>query len=402
MANSAQDISITWVRPRELSGPDRELWRAWRAARPELDSPYFDIRYTLAAGEVAPHAAVAIVRRGGQRIAFLPLQRRAGRIQPLAAPLSDYHGVIAAPGETIALSDILRALGATRFRFTGLVGQTGGGEANVAVRKRMAADLSGGFDAYLAARAKAGQGGFLKDKRRRLRALERDHGAVTFAFEPPSEELLDLVVRAKRRQMTQTGQVDVFSPAWTVELLRRLASRGGDFGVRFAVLRVGGHAIAAEAGLLAGSAYHLWFPVYDPEFAKYSPGVLNTLESLRALAERGVRTVDFGLDGEAYKAAFAEAWGDVLEGDVFSGPFYAALVATARSGLNRTPRLKRWVKGAAARLDRRFDRIAALRPHLGVTGSLTALLLTLSRRRPDVALAFVAAVSLGASLLSFD
>ena len=58
-------LSIDVVRPGDLGAEERAAWRAFRAARPELASPYFDLRYILAAGEIAPHAAVAVVRRAG-------------------------------------------------------------------------------------------------------------------------------------------------------------------------------------------------------------------------------------------------------------------------------------------------------------------------------------------------
>jgi len=59
------DIRVDVIRSNELTAHDREIWMAFRAASPALASPYFDVRYTLAAGGVVPGAAVAVVRRGG-------------------------------------------------------------------------------------------------------------------------------------------------------------------------------------------------------------------------------------------------------------------------------------------------------------------------------------------------
>jgi CelD/BcsL family acetyltransferase involved in cellulose biosynthesis len=329
-----------------------------------LASPYFDLRYALAAADVAPGAAVAVIRRGLRVIGFFPFQRRGGLIQPLAAPLTDYHGVIARPGETIELRPLVRALGARRFRFSGLVGETTS-LARAVARPAMVADLSKGYAGWLQQRRAAGQASFLKDKRRRARLLESDHGPVSFALEQGSGEgVLDLILTLKSEQMRRTGQHDVFSSAWTRRLLRRLAGEAfADFGLRFAVLRTGERIIAAELGLQSGSSYHLWFPIYDPEFARYSPGALMTLASLEALAGLGVTRVDFGPDGEAYKRAFAEPTGLVFEGDV--RPRARAVEAAAHAALRAAPPIARAVEQIRLRLDRRLDRITACEPQVG-------------------------------------
>lgn len=397
------DIEVEQREPAALSAAERQLWTAFRLSQPELASPYFDVRYALAAGKVAPGARIAVIRRRGRIVGFLPFQRRGGLIQPLAAPLTDYHGLITARGARIDLAAVVRALGRQRFRFSGLVRTPTLGAANLNPKPAMVADLSGGFDAYLERRAAAGQGGFLKDKRRRLRALERDHGPVEFTFNADPAEVLDLIVELKREQMVRTGQVDVFACGWTVELIRDLAAQAqDDFGVRFAALRAGGRIIAAEVGLLSGEAYHLWFPVYDPDFARYSPGALMTLETLKALADRGVRTVDFGAGAEDYKLSFARPGREVFEGDVIVGGWAAAGVGALRFALAPAPAVKRQVKRAASRIDRRLDRITACEPGLaGRVGAASKLLTHVGRRHPRLASVLgVVALGAGAALLA--
>ncbi|MCC7266388.1 MAG: GNAT family N-acetyltransferase [Caulobacteraceae bacterium] len=388
--------------PGALSATERQLWAAFRLSRPELASPYFDLRYVLAAGQAAPGARIAVIRRRGRIVGFLPFPRRGGMIQPLAAPLTDYHGVVAGPGARIDVAAVVRALGCKRFRFSGLVREPARAAANLQPKPAMVADLTGGFDAYLERRVAAGQGSFLKDKRRRLRALERDHGPVAFNLSADPAEVLDLIVDLKREHMTRTGKVDVFACGWTVELIRNLAGHAeGDFGVRFAALRAGGRIIAAEVGLVSGEAYHLWFPVYDPGFARYSPGALMTLETLKALAAQGVRTVDFGAGAEDYKLSFAEPGREVFEGDVIVGGWAAAGVGALRFALAPAPAVKRQVKKAASRIDRRLDRITACEPRLaGRVGAASKLLTHVGRRHPRLASVLgVVALSAGAALL---
>lgn len=390
-------FEVETLKPAELGADARALWASFRAADPTLRSPYFDLRYALAAGEGAPGAEVAVIRSQGRIVGFLPFQRRGGRIQPIAAPLTDYHGLIQAPdADGIDLTRVVDALGARRFRFNGLIGSEMS-RARVSVHSAMVADLSPGFDAYLAARP----GDFAKDKRRRARRLAEDHGPLSFTLSEHDDGALDLIFKLKRDQMRRTAQLDVFASPWTTNFLRSLTERSEpDFGPRFAVLRAGDKIVAAELGLRSGGAYHLWFPVYDPEFAKYSPGALMTLETLKAAAEQEIRWVDFGPGGEAYKREFAAPSFPVFEGDVSAGGLEAAARRAADLALGRDTALRNALSSVGLRLDRRWDRITACEPNLeGQVGKASQTLTDIARRNPHASAATVGVgVGLGMGL----
>lgn len=377
---SDRDITVDCIRADGLSAAERGHWVQWRDASPQFYSPYFDLRYVETAAAVCPHAGIAVLHRGGAVAGFLPFQRRGGVLQPLGAPLSDYHGILCAPGETLQLSDVARALQIDRFRFSSLV--SANPPAGAVARPAMISDLSGGYDAWLEGRRAQGGGGFLKDKRRRFSMLERDHGPATFEFSADQAGVLDLIVSMKRAQLRRTGQHDIFACGWTVRLLEALAEGvHPDFGVRIAALRVGDRIIAAEAGLLSGSTHHLWFPVYDAEFARYSPGALMTLETLKACAAAGITTVDFGAAGESYKTTFAESGQTVYEGSAY-----------ASGGGALTFLQKRMLK-----LDRRLDRIMACETELPARAlALSKFAGTIAKRHPRLSAA--AGISLGLGL----
>lgn len=388
------DLVVDTIRPEQLDGELARLWRQFRDADPVFRSPYFDLRYVRAAGEFAPGAEIAVISRGGVVDGLLAFQRRGRLIQPVAAPLTDYHGLLARPGADIDLGVVTAALGARRFRFSGLAGARA--PRGAATRMAMTADLSAGFDAYLAGR----RSDFLKDKRRRARRLAEDHGAVTFDLSDDGEEALDFILRLKRDQMRRSGQHDVFSSPWILSFVNALAARGeADFGLRFASLRAGGRLVAAELGLQSGGAYHLWFPVYDPQFARYSPGALMTLETLRVLAGEGVQVVDFGPAGEAYKRDFATPGARVWEGDVTNGGWVEAVRRTADVALHRAPGMRRALGSVGERLDRRWDRITACEPRLeGRVGAASHALTVMARRRPGASIGI--GLGLGVGLYS--
>lgn len=340
-------LHIETVQAAGLSQSHLRLWRAFRARRPELASPYFDPRYALAASQACPGAFIAILSQGDRIDGFWPLQRRGGLLQPLGAPLTDYSGIVARPDVRLDHRAAIRALGERRFRFSGLHALPSCLPPAIGAQA-MVADLSNGFEAWLEGRREAGQGSFYKDKRRRRRLLEAEVGEISFDIASRDDEALAFILSRKRQQLVEAGQHDIFACGWTEALLRRLLDQPqDDFGARIATLRAGGRLIAAELGLLSGRAYHLWFPVYDPAFHAYSPGQLMTIETLRLLAARRVRRVDFGAGGEDYKKAFADPRETVFEGNILANP--------ARDLLERTPALRR----QRAKIERRLDRIAA-------------------------------------------
>ena len=361
----------------DLGAHERARWNALRHANPLLGSPYFDLRFMDVAGGIAPGAAVAVIRRGDEIEGFLPFQRRGALIQPLAAPMSDIHGLIAPADTTLSLATVLRKLGADRARVSGLIGPAAGG---LSVRYAMAADVSSGFTAYEAGRST----GFLKDKRRRLRALERDHGAVRFTFDRPTPDMLDRIVAGKRQQLRRTHQYDIFSCGWTGALLHRLAeANDADFGLKLAVLRAGDVIVAGELGMTSGKRHHLWFPIYDAAYARYSPGSLMTLETLRAAAEQGITRVDFGPGGEAYKRDFAEPAEPVFEGMIQA----------------RSPAIRLTGLPGMTKLSRRFDGITACEPSLvGRVRGASSFVTAMTRRHPRIGAGVGLGVGIGLSL----
>jgi CelD/BcsL family acetyltransferase involved in cellulose biosynthesis len=232
--------------------------------------------------------------------------------------------VIAAPKADIDLRDVARALKAP-IRFTGLVAPKP--PAPAVRHAALRADVRQGWDAYLAARPHAKS--YFKGKRRAARALERDCGPAVFRLPDEAPGLFEFVVARKRAQFRRTGRHDIFACGWTEAFLRRLWEvRTPSFGGRLAALYAGDQLVAAEY-LLAGEAvHHLWFPVYDPRYARYGVGALLTVEMLRAAAnDPKISSVDFGRAGEAYKLSVADEVGPVYEGEFAPAPAPLAMRA---------------------------------------------------------------------------
>jgi len=389
-------LSVETVKPGELTPEEIGLWAGFIQADARYASPYFHPAFTRVAGEVAPGAAVALIHQGGEIVGFFPHQRRGSRVQPLGAPLNDYHGVIARPGFAPALQDLPGLLGAASLAVNGWTGP-GEGEG-VLGRQTLQADLSQGWAAYDAERRDAWRK-YFRDKDRARRSLERDHGALTVSFDGVDPAALTRLLTLKRDQFNRSGRHDIFACGWTADLLRALptASEAG-FGVRLAVLRAGGRPIAFEYGLYAGDHYHFWLPAYEAGTSRYSPGILLSLETMRLGAAEGFQLFDYGFAGEPYKKYACNREQTVLEGVVHRAGFNTAIEAalamvgagpalTAGAALGRAPLgvsvRRRWaaidacettvagrMRGVAAAVSTVMSRVSA--PRAGV-GLLTLL-----------------------------
>ena len=306
-------------------------WRAMLAANPALASPYFHPGFARVAGGVSPRAAVAVFTRGGETVGFFPHQRRGGAMQPLAAPMNDYHGVIAYPGKAPTLEEASGALDATRLNLTAWVGPTALGEDRRTVQVELG---DSGYDGWYAER-RTTHGKFFKDKERARRSMEAELGPVRVERGLRDPAMLDWLIDLKRDQYRRTGRHDIFGCGWTADLLHALLrEEGNGFGASMAALWAGDRLTAVEYSLYAGDQYHFWFPGYEPSLARCSPGILLSLDTMQMAAEDGYRTFDFGFEGEHYKKYFCNGVRVVREAVVLKPGFGAAMSQAAVGALN--------------------------------------------------------------------
>jgi len=327
-----ETVQIEVVKADQLTVADRVLWRAMVEANADLASPYFRWEFTEIAARVSPDAAVAILSKGGRTIGYFPHQRRGSAIQPLGAPMNDYHGVIAMPGEAPSLATVAALLNAPRLNVSAWVGPSGAGELRETL---MTVTPEEGFDAWYAERRKT-WGKYFKDKERARRSLETELGPIRVQRGLKDPELLDQLIKLKRDQYARTGRHDIFACGWTRDLLHALmASEHEDFGASMAALWAGDKLTAIEYSLHAGDRYHFWFPAYQPELARCSPGILLTMDTMRLGCEAGFRVFDFGFGGEGYKKYFCNATQTVREAVILK-PGVGSMLSDAAVGLLNT------------------------------------------------------------------
>lgn len=339
-----RQLSVEIIGTEALTPAERALWLGWTAASPAYESPFFHPDFTAVAGRAAPGARLAVLHRNGTVVGFLPHQRRGGAAQPLGAPLNDYHAVITGPDLDFSIDEAAELVGARSFTATGWTGPASEGEGRTRSRTLLA-DVTRGWDAYYADR-KGAFGKFFKDKERARRSFERDLGPIRIETATADLSHFDRLIELKQAQYQRTRRHDIFACGWTVGMLRGLLTHNGaDFGARLAVMYAGDRAMAYELGLRGGGHYHFWLPAYEADAARYSPGMLLSMETMKARAAEGQGggLYDFGFEGEAYKKYFCDLDRQVWEGvGQAAGPTALdTLTGLAPGGLAQSVR-RRW------------------------------------------------------------
>src|SRR5690606_10653090 len=146
------------------------------------------------------------IRSKSETVGFFPHQRRGSSVLPLAAPMNDYHGVIARPGEAPSLEELARLMKAPRLRVGAWVGEAASGEDRETLMVAMPPE---GYEAWYAERRKT-WAKYFKDKERARRSLAAELGDVTVERNLRDPALLDHLLTLKRDQYRRTGRHDIF------------------------------------------------------------------------------------------------------------------------------------------------------------------------------------------------
>ncbi|RKQ95491.1 GNAT family N-acetyltransferase [Maricaulis maris] len=303
-------MQVDLKKPSELTGAERGAWRAFLAAEPSLASPYFALEFAECCEEARDDTRVLVVREQGAVVGFLPLQTgQFGFARGLAGPLGDVQGVIAPHSNRPDPAGWLAAAGIPVFSFhSALASQPGFAEA---ARDRpdgsWVIDVADGFDAWHAGR-KSVNAKAMRNIATRFRRLGEVDGGHSFVMADYRPDVFETMVRLKRDQYRRTGVFDVFSVGWTGRLLKAILRRQSDhFSGVCSSLRVGGEIVAVHVGMASDRLCHYWFPAYEPDHSRLSPGVLLLVEMVRTAAAIGHVGIELGPGDYGFKKDLASS-----------------------------------------------------------------------------------------------
>jgi CelD/BcsL family acetyltransferase involved in cellulose biosynthesis len=314
---SAYEIEV--LRPAELTPQRVARWRELQDGVRDLDSPYLSPGWARAVEQVqGPRGPrVAIVRRDGQDVGFLPVAIAGHTALPIGAPMCDYQALVAEPGVDVDARDLVNALGVARFDFSHMLADQPpfAGHARGQVVSRVV-DLGDGYGAYEAERKAAGVG-LIKDCDRKRRRAGREVAEPVFTAYSRSDAAFDQLIAWKRAQFRDTGQTDIFSAGWTLRLLKQLfASRDPDFGAVLFTLHFGDRLAAVQLNLRGRRTLHAWIIAHDPELERHSPGLLLFQDILRWMDDMPFDRLDLGPGDVRFKRELANAGVPIAHGFV--------------------------------------------------------------------------------------
>ncbi len=317
-----------------------------------LFSPFFRPEFTQAVARVRRDVFVGVIDGGS---AFLPFQRNfLGLGQPVGGPVSDYHGLIAPPDYRGDMLAIMRSCGLRTWCFNHVPAQQAMFEPwRVIETESPVVDLDQG--------EAPGSTALYADHRRKRRRLEREVGPVEVELQSTDPSMLEFCLEWKSAHYRRIGTPDLFLRPWARALMELIAlHRKPEFSGMLSVLRAGGQPIAAHFGLRSRNVWHYWFPTYDPQFQRYSPGILLLLDMMAGAQKLGINMIDFGRGDNDYKLRIANRRVPLIEGTVVTNP----LIWSCRSKLTQlvkaAPAIKSLLK-PAHRIYMEMDRVAKLR-----------------------------------------
>jgi CelD/BcsL family acetyltransferase involved in cellulose biosynthesis len=329
-------VNVRVLPARELGPAEIARWSELARATPLYRNPFFRPEFTQAVARVRP-VRVAVIEDAGAVAGFFPFEvgrRRAAR--PVGWPYSDYHGPLLDAAATIDARELVRACGVSAWSFDHLPAAIAAFDPHV--RGRGASpylDLSDGFERYLDGRRSRSD---IRGALRKGRKLAREVGPLRLVAHSDDPELLARTIDWKRAQYAETGVRDVLADTGARDLLGRVqAARGADFAGALSVLYAGDVVAALHLGLRSGEVWHSWFPAYNPDLDRYSPGLVLMLELASAAPALGIREIDLGKGEARYKLALATGSVALNEGSVGARPL-SALTARAQAAARRTLR----------------------------------------------------------------
>ena len=303
----------------ELTAEEVAVWDQLLLAD-DLRRAFMSYRYARIVAETGGDVVVLVLYDNHAPCGFLPLQRVAGLrgkvgiFEPVGDVMTDYFGLVAAAGTHLRIEKLLAAtrgrvnavlfshLDETQVRF-GLAGE----EPRTGLRTWLGTSLDKPASDYWVNLRKSDKK-LVYDTERREKKLINEVGPVTFEWisQNPASDMTWLI-ESKKAQYTRTGkaQAPLFDSRKVALLNRLLQSSEENCQGILSILRCGEEIIAVHFGLRCHDMLHVWFPVYHPKYASYSPGRILFKHLFLAAAAEGIQVFDRGEGDTQAKRDFA-------------------------------------------------------------------------------------------------
>jgi CelD/BcsL family acetyltransferase involved in cellulose biosynthesis len=343
-------MNVSAIPARDLAQDHKQQWTALQQGNPHLSSPFFCPEYTLSVASARDDVWVGLLEERGNTVGFFPFQRDINRVgKPVGWPMCDYHGVIADPDLVWDAEQLLGGCDLEAWSFDHLIPSQTSFESFHRLRKESPiVNLTAGYDAYVAEKRCLGSE-FLQQTARKTRKLAREVGPLRFEPQLLDHAALDHLLYWWAKKWTGLDQVG----NWHQNTFHTiLETRTPGFAGTLSTLHAGEELIAACFGIRSECVWHYWFPSYNVEFARYSPGASLLMKMLAVAPSLGISVVDLGVGKQRYKKHFMNDVIPIAEGTVGKPSLIASTRDLGRKledKIRERPFLLSTVRNAAAR-----------------------------------------------------
>jgi len=149
-----------------------------------------------------------------------------------------------------------------------------------------------------------------KAKRRHRRKLE-EKGPLTFNLLDEGKDANRAACHAVNLKRDWLKTTKTFSPAFSSTVIDKFfdaatKENNHSANIKVSELCVDNHPAAIEIGILVKNYYGAHLGVYDQAYIAHSPGSLQMQDTIAALIEKGVKTIDLFAPGDPYKYEWTE------------------------------------------------------------------------------------------------
>jgi CelD/BcsL family acetyltransferase involved in cellulose biosynthesis len=324
-------------------------------------------------GDLAVHVAY----RDGQLVGALPLCVRSRLGLRVLAFLGGSHSALAdllvAPGEGVATGTALAGrIASSDHDFADFFGLPGGsrlmhalGDTQLKLIERAEApvlDIEGDWDDLCRTKMSSKKRGQQRRRRRNLAKLGKIEVAVARTRDELGPALEDAFELHSLRWNGRPDGSHFATPAGRRFHRAAILALADVDVARIVTLKVDGRPIAFHYFFALERTMYVHRIGFDPAAAPYSPGWLNTLDTIEIAVGEGVKRVEFLGGADRYKLELADRFEPLYEGFGLHGSLRGAAMAMARVG---TIQLRKRLKRSDALRHFYFDGLAPARRLLG-------------------------------------
>ena len=292
-------------------------WVHLQSLTEDLASPFFSPEFAEIVAQCRDDLWIGVIEENDVVSGILPFHRKSGgRAAPLAGQYCDYQGVIGTPPDPGVVAKMLRGFGISCYDFNhALAAQPLFNDNAFWQSTSPRADLRRGYEAWVS--DVSAQTKTLKSLARKERKIAREIGALTFVEHDTNVESWQLFKDWKNAALRQMGLSGFPGPAWALHMIDTIrGTQTASFGGCFSTLYAGDRLVAAHFGMRTADAWHWWFPSYDADLGRYSPGMMLLRYCIETAAQSGFKELDFGRGTERYKKEFSNGARTLCEGSL--------------------------------------------------------------------------------------